>query len=94
MRSWFLLGLSTLTLRNNVAEYFDTAFLCRLSEVVGNDAMLWQLICGLGIQIATRQTNRRCTHKIFWLKILKNKRRKEENFDHFDHVSCNKYVRD
>lgn len=55
MRSWFLLGLSTLTLRNNVAEYFDTAFLCRLSEVVGNDAMLWQLICGLGIQIATRQ---------------------------------------
>ena len=55
MRSSFLLGLSTLTLRNNVAEYFDTAFLCRLSEVVGTDAMLWQLICGLGIQIATRQ---------------------------------------
>ena len=36
-------------------EYFDIVFLCRPSEVVGNDAMLWQLICGLGIQIATRQ---------------------------------------
>ena len=55
MKSWFLLGLSTLTLRNNVAEYFNTAFLYRLSEVVGNDAMLWQLICALGIQIATMQ---------------------------------------
>ena len=55
MRSWFLIGLSTLTLRNNVAEYFNTAFLCRLSEVVGNDAMLWQLICSLGIQITTGQ---------------------------------------
>ena len=55
MRSWFLIGLSTLTLRNNVAEYFNTAFLCRLSEVVGNDAMLLQLICSLGIQITTGQ---------------------------------------
>ena len=55
MRSWFLIGLSTITLRNNVAEYFNTAFLCRLSEVVGNDAMLWQLICSLGIQITTGQ---------------------------------------
>ena len=55
MRSWFLIGLSTLTVRNNVAEYFNTAFLCRLSEVVGNDAMLWQLICSLGIQITTGQ---------------------------------------
>ena len=45
MRSWFLLGLSTLTLRNNILEYFDIVFLCRPSEVVGNDAMLWQLIC-------------------------------------------------
>ena len=55
MRSWFLIGLSTLTLRKNVAEYFNTAFLCRLSEVAGNDAMLWQLICSLGIQITTGQ---------------------------------------
>ena len=91
MRSWFLLGLSTLTLRNNILEYFDIVFLCRPSEVVGNDAMLWQLICGLGIQI---KTNKRYTQKIFWFKLLKNKRPKGENFDHFDHVSCNKYVRD
>ena len=55
MRSWFLIGLSTLTLRNNVVEYFNTAFLCRLSEVVGSDAMLSQLICSLGIQITTGQ---------------------------------------
>ena len=56
--------------------------------------MLWQLICFLEIQIPLGKTNRRYTHKIFWLKILKNKRPKVENFDHFDHVSCDKCVRD
>ena len=38
--------------------------------------------------------NRRYTRKICWLKILKNKRPKVENFDHFDHVSCDKCLRD
>ena len=40
------------------------------------------------------KTKRRYTRKIFWLKILKNKRPKVENFDHFDHMLCDKCVRD